>query len=248
MACTARHLGAHGVALLSYRLWSNPQLLPVERANTRETQMPRAVFLILCLARLLIYYYMHVYVIPMVLSETIFEILPEDVAQTALLVRLSELTAREAVVRAYTAVSWIWESIVFLDGANAALSFLSVLSGFDQPSDWPSLSGDRVRHADCETFGPSSGISWRLDRTEISGMILAQRGLRLPPDSFVSKIVVAFAAFLLSGLSHAAVSWRLGNRDVLDIQWFMLNFGCMLGRDDRCLDDSRSGKTVWLGT
>lgn len=36
----------------------------------------------------------------------------------------------------------------------------------------------------------------------------------------VSRMLLAFVVFFLSGLSHMAVSWHLGMRDTLDLQWF----------------------------
>ncbi|RYP50186.1 hypothetical protein DL768_004242 [Monosporascus sp. mg162] len=78
---------------------------------------------------------------PRFFAKTVVELVPEDVAQTALLTRFSEVTAREAVIHSYIAVSWIWENLVFLNNANAALAVFSVLIGLDEPGDWPPLFG-----------------------------------------------------------------------------------------------------------
>lgn len=51
------------------------------------------------------------------------------------------MTAREVVVRTWVDMYWIWESIAFLDGANAALAFLAVLTGLDQEDGLPPLFG-----------------------------------------------------------------------------------------------------------
>ncbi|RYP08987.1 hypothetical protein DL764_001555 [Monosporascus ibericus] len=205
----------------TYQFWGNPQLLPQAKQSTigrSDKTESLAVFLTLRISKLPIYYYVHWHVMPRFFAETLVNLVSEDVAQTALLTRLSEVTAREALVRSYMAVSWIWESVVFLDGANAALAVLSVLIGLDKPGDWPPLFGG----PGC-AYGLRSFWSrfWHLlavrPYTNYGRVIARAIGLLRPgSSSAVPGIVVAFVAFLLSGLSHAAVSWRLGMRDWLD--------------------------------
>ncbi|KAI0010570.1 membrane bound O-acyl transferase family-domain-containing protein [Xylariaceae sp. FL0662B] len=212
----------------TYRLWGNPQLLPEASKSTVDNEKqeePLAVFLLLRVAKLPLYYYLHTRVMPCLFSETIVELFPDDVAQPALLTGLHDVTAREVVVRSWVAVSWIWESLVFLDGANAALASFAVLTGLDRPADWPPLFGRPGAACGLRNFWSRFWHRLAL-RPYKSWAQVATSGMAPTP---VSRTVLAFVVFLLSGLSHAAVSWRLGMRDTLDVQWFMLNFAGCLG-------------------
>lgn len=221
----------------TWRIWCNPQLLsPARRSGSKKSvpeNGPKSVFVLLRVAKLLLYYSLHTYVLPAVFSETIVDIDAIDVADSALFSRLSDVSAREAVVRSYLAISWIWESLVFLDGANAILSLVAIISGLDSPADWPSMFGGVDQIRGLRSFW---GNFWHrlaarpygnVGRAVVSGLGSIP-GLRRNDPTFlgtqVQGMIIAFVVFLLSGISHAAVSWRLGMRDLLDVQWFLLNF------------------------
>ncbi|KAL1846338.1 hypothetical protein Daus18300_014279 [Diaporthe australafricana] len=219
----------------TWRLWANPQLLnpsvtndPQEQDDTTgkktKPQEPLSIFLLLRLAKLPLYYTLYTHLLPLLFSETLGSLSAADVADPALLARLPALTAREAVVRGYTALVWAWESLVFLDGANAALSIIFVLSGVDEPRDWPPLFGSPSAAA-CGLRGFWSGFWHRLVVRPYGSVGRAvARWLRVR-GTRAEKSVMAFVVFLLSGLSHGAVSWRMGHKDwVVDVQWFMFNF------------------------
>lgn len=216
----------------TYKLWGNPQLLPTivapDAHSPPETQ-PYSVFFFLRLIKLPIYYYLHSYVIPSLFSETIVEFFPEDVSpvQQTLLRRFQEVTAREVVIRGYTAIVWILESLVFLDGANAILACFFVLVGLDHPSDWPALFGSPMSATSLRKFWSRFWHRLAVRPYTNYGKVVAC-SLGLQPESFAFKTIVACVVFGLSGASHSAVSWRLGQRDwYLDIWWFFLNFlGC----------------------
>ncbi|KAH9904422.1 membrane bound O-acyl transferase family-domain-containing protein [Xylariomycetidae sp. FL2044] len=211
-------------------VWSNPRRLPRpgnEKAKKEESQ---GVFIALRLSKALIYSQISLRVIPAMFRETIVELLPEDVVETALLSRLSEVTAREAVVRLYVAIYWIWESLLHLEVFNALLTTLFVHSGRDEPSDWPPLFGRLSSACGLRNFWSHFWHQLATPSYTTCGRAVAQAmGLqRLGPlSSPATGVVVAFVAFLLSGMSHAAVSWKLGMNGWLDMQWFLLNFaGC----------------------
>ncbi|KAK7705255.1 hypothetical protein SLS64_008091 [Diaporthe eres] len=173
--------------------------------------------------KLPLYYYLYTSILPSIFAETIFRLDTPDVAETALFTRLGDITAREVVVRSYTAVVWIWESLVLLDGTNAVLAIIAVLSGLDRPGDWPSLFGNPCAACGLRNF-------WSRFWHRLAVRSYSQFGrfaaTCVPVSSKrVQKSVVAFVVFLLSGLSHSAVSWRLGHVDWhIDLQWFMFNF------------------------
>ncbi|KAI1778603.1 membrane bound O-acyl transferase family-domain-containing protein [Hypoxylon cercidicola] len=217
----------------TYRLWGNPRLLSEASTSTIknvEDGDSLAVFLLLRLTKLTQYYLFHTYVIPCFFAETIVEIYPEDVDQTALLTRLSDVTAREVVVRSWFAIYWIWESVAFLDGANAALASFAVLAGLDREADWPPLFGQPV--AACGLLNFWSQFWHQLPSRPykcFARAVIGSAGSNVPTP--ISRALLAFVVFLLSGLSHMTVSWQLGMRDTLDLQWFLLNFvGCMVER------------------
>lgn len=222
----------------TWGLWSNPQLLPAtvnaKATNKKddtdtETTQERAsltVFIFLRLLKLPLYYYLYTSILPSIFYETIFRLEVSDVAETALLTRLGNVTAREVVVRSYTAVVWIWESLVLLDGANAVLAIVAVASGLDRPEDWPSLFGNPCSACGLRNFWSHFWHRLAFRSYGNFGRFVAGRiSLR---SKMVQKSLVAFVIFLLSGLSHSAVSWRLGHVDWdIDLQWFMFNFaGC----------------------
>lgn len=222
----------------TWGLWSNPQLLPAtvttKTTNKKddtdtETTPQRAsltVFIFLRLLKLPLYYYLYTSIFPSIFYETIFRLEVSDVAETALLTRLGDITAREVVVRSYTAVVWIWESLVLLDGANAVLAIIAVASGLDRPGDWPSLFGNPCSACGLRNFWSQFWHRLALRSYGNFGRFVAGRAFLRSKRA--QKSLVAFVIFLLSGLSHSAVSWRLGHVDWdIDLQWFMFNFvGC----------------------
>ncbi|KAF3398990.1 hypothetical protein DPV78_006641 [Talaromyces pinophilus] len=217
----------------TYKLWGNPQLLSTIRDDSLDStpEIPYSVFFLLRLVKLPIYYCLHTYVIPTVFSETIYAFFLEDVSpvQQTLIRRISDVTAREIVIRSYTAIIWILESLIFLDSANAVLACFFVLIGLDQPSEWPALFGDITTATSLRRFWARFWHRLAVRPYTNYGKVLAST-LRLKPGSFAFKMVVACVVFLLSGVTHSAVSWRVGQRKwYLDIWWFFLNFlGCLL--------------------
>ncbi|KAH8781206.1 hypothetical protein F5883DRAFT_539614 [Diaporthe sp. PMI_573] len=220
--------------LETWRIWCNPQLLPEARKSVPKTAMqphePQSVFILLRVAKLLLYYSLHMHILPALFSETILELYAVDVSEPALFSRLAHVSAREAVVRSYVALSWIWESIVFLDGSNAILSLVGVISGFDSPADWPPMFGNVNEVRGLRSFWArfwhrlASRPYGNVGRTMAFGLGSLLGLGRTFPWAQVQGMLVAFVVFLLSGVSHAAVSWRLGMRDWLDIKWFLVNF------------------------
>lgn len=219
----------------TWRLWSNPQLLPaavITKTNnkkddtTTKTMAPDGsvpIFLLLRLLKLPLYYYLYTSILPAIFYETMFRLDVSDVTETALFTRLGDVTTREIVVRSYAAVVWIWESVVMLDGANAVLAIVAVLSGLDKPGDWPTLFGRPSAAFGLRNFWSRFWHHLAVRPYGNFGRLVA--GYIPVGSKRAQNSVVAFVIFLLSGLSHSAVSWRLGHVDWdIDLQWFMFNF------------------------
>lgn len=208
----------------SYRLWTNPRLLNFPRVQKHnEKREHLGIFVFLRLVKVAIYYFSAAYVLPAVYSEIIVELLPEDVEQPVLFTRLGEVTAREFLVRSYTAVEWMWKTVAYFDGADAIFACLSVLSGFDRPEDWPNLFSSPVEACGLRNFWSRFWHQLAVRPFKGYGLFISSR-LGLQPDSWPSKTFVAFTIFLVSGMSHQLGSWALGTRDWLDVQWYLLNF------------------------
>jgi hypothetical protein len=194
-------------------------------------------FFLLRLAKLAVYYHLHSRLLPALFSQTVGQLGAEDVspARATLLLHPGSLDARAAVLRSYVALAWIWESLALVDGSNALLAVVCVLAGLSGPGDWPALYGSPPVVCGLRSFW--SRFWHRLVRRPYKNLGPAVAGpvrLLLPggSGSAVQGAVVACAVFLLSGASHAAVSWSLGQRGwrcADDVHWFMLNFvGCSL--------------------
>lgn len=227
--------------LTSWHFWSNPRLLPRAESqdNNKSRRQPTSVFFFLRVSRLLLYYFLHTKVVPLLSKQLIgvvylFDFTPRKYS----LLRLahpSRLTSREVILRAYMAVSWVYESAVILDGANAALGMVAVIAGIDSPGDWPHLFGGlshisgglrsfwgrfwhRLAVRPYRNFGrliADGVVSLLFRRDSQAGDSTLAGGLH--------GIITALVVFLLSGLSHMAVSWNLGMHDWFDVLWFQLN-------------------------
>lgn len=213
--------------------FGNPRLIsvavPGEPQRALPPYQPRSVFVLLRLAKLPLYYYIHFHILPLLFSHTIVDITSADVSPTHQqnIIRNiigGGMTAREVLIRAYTATYWIWESLVVYDGANAVLASLSVTLGIDGPADWPPLFGYPTSALGVRNFWKHFWHGLATRPYTSYGRLFA-KGLGLQPRSTAFKAVVAFVVFSLSGLTHAAIAWQLGRRDwYLDIFWFYLNF------------------------
>lgn len=226
----------------SYHFWSNPRLLP--RAKTRDNTKPHrqsvSVFIFLRLVKLVLYYFLHTTVVPILTRKLIGVIhLSDFTPRKYSLLRLahpSKLSSREVTLRSYMAVSWAWESIVVLDGANAALGLVSVVTGFDSPDDWATLFGNLshvsggMRRFWSHFWHPLAVRPYRNYGRLVADAVvylLFRRASGIRRSSLVAGLhgmITALVVFLLSGLSHMAVSWNLGMHDWSDVWWFLLNF------------------------
>lgn len=216
----------------TYRVWSNPQLL--ERKvywdydDYDEKGQPMAVFLFLRLSKLPLYYYFDQHVFPALNSEIMVDLTASDFAHPTLFNRFGDTTAREVLIRSHTVIWWIWRNIALSDGANAVLASVGVIVGQDRPSDWPGLFGSPIDACGLRNFWSRFWHRLAVRPYKNCGRVVS-RSLGLKTRTAASKTATAFIIFFLSGLSHTAVSWLVGSRDWLDLEWFLLNFlGCLV--------------------
>ncbi len=137
------------------------------------------------------------------------------------------VTPRETLLRTAFVAWWTFSAVAMLDAAHAALSLLAVsILGFDTPAEWPPIFGPLSQAWSMRRFW---GRFWHqiIRRTYTNyGELLSRRVLRLREKSVPDRLVVIFVVFLLSGVSHGVVSWRLGDCAWRgDVWWFCANFG-----------------------
>jgi hypothetical protein len=211
----------------TYKMFGNPRLILPEDSQASTRKMSRSLFVLLRVAKVLVYYVLHRLVLPPLFSEVVLGILPSDVSPLRYSVFRQDapaVTAREMIIRAWVAVQWMWESLLVLDGSNAILSCLAVVSTLDQPHEWPPLFGDISSVTSVRRFWACFWHQLATRPYKSLGFVVA-RCMRLEAASRAFSFVVAFTVFAVSGLSHAAVSWQLGRKDwSLDMQWFLMNF------------------------
>ncbi|KAM0717896.1 hypothetical protein Q7P37_006228 [Cladosporium fusiforme] len=223
----------------TYRLWGNPRVFIVDTGIDKE---PEHLFIIRRVVKLMFYFLMRSYLLPVLHQHTIGTISPSDVneAQRALLRPLwqslisgqdlgevVQLAPRAMLIRAHTSVVWILESVIFLDGANAALAIIFVcIVRVDGTADWPALFGSLTAVTSMTRFWSRFWHQLATRPYGNCGRTMTQQLLGSGPDkSIAGKLMTAGVVFALSGCSHALVTWQAGLRDWhLEIGWFMLNF------------------------
>lgn len=234
----------------TYRLWGNPRLL--SKATETRNSSSLIHFIIHRALKLTFYYYAHTALLPHLHSLLIGPLSPSDVNrhQSSLLVLSSgALTLRSLVIRAHTSIYWIWESLVFLDGANALLSLLSVvILRIDNPEDWPPLFGSPWNATSLSNFWSKFWHRLPARPYKNIGRVIAVDILGLRPRSMPCNLLIAAIVFALSGAIHSFITWQSGYRDWWrEVAWYMLNFlGCTLERLVKYVVRRVAKRTGWL--
>lgn len=215
--------------LTVYKLSWNPRRVPI-LSNSGATEQRRAQhlsFYALGFLKLFVYYQLQFKLLPALFDETIVEIQPQDVSPELelLLSQLANISMREALVRAYISVYWIWESIVYTDGAHTAFAMFFVFLGLDTPQDWPTLFGKPSGARSIRTFWTKFWHSIVIRPYKSAGAIAARRVFGVPQGSPMYAVAVTFTVFAISGVSHAIVAWYAGYQSwERNIYWYLLNF------------------------
>ncbi|KAI0399303.1 hypothetical protein F4802DRAFT_590222 [Xylaria palmicola] len=217
----------------SYSLWSNPRLISISGnpSTEEESAALKYRFIISRLAKLALFYTLHQSIQPRLYAAIIGTLKAEDVADTAPWRRFpAALTMHSALVRSYVAVAWICDNYVTMNTLHALLGLITVSTGFHHPHDWSPLFGGLRGMCGLRSFW--SRFWHRLARrpyTNVGVVVVESVYVVGFPRALLRAIIVSLVVFLVSGLSHAAVSRQMGWRDWLDVKWFMLNFlGCLV--------------------
>ena len=144
--------------------------------------------------------------------------------------RIHTVTVREAIIRSWLVLNFVWSSWAIFTATHDLLAFAFVAIGIDEPEDWPSLYGSIFEAYSIRRFW---GNFWHrlVQRSYFTyGSLLSQRILRLPPRSFADRTCVNFAVFLISGIVHACITAQLGFTCGYweDIAFFMMCYAALL--------------------
>lgn len=221
------------------KLWNNPRLLGTSRqfvgfpTPLARSMTPLPRFAAIRLGKLgtyaAIYFYVRSHIFPNMFMPIRMDEFDQQhqVYFRRLLLRNPPVTLRETLMRCAFVFWWVFAAVAMLDSAHIALSLVSVnLLRFDGPSEWPSIFGPLSQAWSIRRFW---GRFWHqiVRRTYKNyGEFISRTILHLQPHSLPDKVFVIFVIFFLSGVSHTAVSWQLGDNCgwSLDICWFCANF------------------------
>ncbi|KAF9877273.1 hypothetical protein CkaCkLH20_04973 [Colletotrichum karsti] len=132
-------------------------------------------------------------------------------------------------LRAVTAIWWVWNSVRALETGHAILAVISVcILRLDDPSDWPPLYGSPFEAYTVRRFW---GKFWHNcmvpSAWEWASRVAQTLGLRKGSSS--EKSFAAFGIFLVSGISHAVVAWKIREGEALrDVMFFVANYGIIV--------------------
>ncbi|KAJ5180233.1 hypothetical protein N7492_003443 [Penicillium capsulatum] len=217
----------------AYKIWGNPQLINTSReapgAHKADPNISRITFVrnraiqIICLC--LVEKYVASRIFPGAFTPlSLWDFSPH---RKVYLRRLPyfEVSTRETLLRSALAFRWIWLNFLGLHIAQTAVAILfSVILRWDEASEWPVLFGNPL---DVWSLRRLWGKFWHriVYRPYISwGLLLSRRLPGIGPGSSEEKAFVACFVFLLSGVSHALVTWRgFGCGYSGDILWFFMN-------------------------
>lgn len=124
--------------------------------------------------------------------------------------RLSEVTARETIIRMWFVIFWNWSTYSTVTKVHDILAIFFVGIGIDEPQDWPTLYGS-LREA--YTMRGFWGKFWHslVYRSYTNyGIVISTKIFGLPRRSMVGRLLVNFLVFFLSGCIHALVELQLG--------------------------------------
>jgi hypothetical protein len=221
------------------KLWNNPRLLGTsyqffKSPKTATNSSPSLCrFTVIRLGKLVAYMVVYFYIKARVFPAAFVPVRIDEfdplhqVYFRRLSSQIAPVTLRETLMRCAFVFWWTFSAVAMLDSAHAALSLVSVIVlRFDLPYEWPPIFGPLSQAWSIRRFWSKF---WHqiVRRTYTNyGEYVSRKILRLEPRSLPDKLFVIFAIFFLSGLSHAAVSWQLGDRCgwSLDMWWFCANF------------------------
>ena len=223
--CLPRHrLEEKSAAFATYKIWQDPQLLHRRYERTtggaRNRNKARRMFVGRRVLRIFICQTIHRQVAPRIFPGPFTPLSVGDFVQRSdwLVVRVlsGEWTGGEqwrgGLLRVAFTSYWLWAAFAMIDTANNVLAIAFVGGGLDEPEEWPKCFG---RMTEAYTLGRFWSRFWHQMATlaySSYARAVTEGVLRLEGESPAGKMVRALSIFLMSGATHAACSWRLGDK------------------------------------
>jgi hypothetical protein len=140
--------------------------------------------------------------------------------------RLTSVTLRETLIRAWIVTYFIWSSMCLYTTIHDFLSIIFVGSGFDKPEDWPPLFGDIREATSIRNFWAKFWHRLIYRSYTSYGIWISKNILRLPRSSFIGKLFINLYVFAMSGFVHAITIRQLGYTcgDREEIRFYVSNF------------------------
>ena len=144
--------------------------------------------------------------------------------------RIHTVTVREAVIRSWLVLNFVWSSWAIFTASHDLLAFAFVALGIDEPEDWPSLYGSIFEAYSIRRFW---GKFWHhlVQHSYCTyGSLISRKILKLSPGSFANRTCVNLSVFLISGIVHACITAQLGFTCGYweDIAFFMMCYAALL--------------------
>ena len=140
------------------------------------------------------------------------------------------VTIRETIIRSWVVFNFSWSSWAIFTATHDMLAFAHVVTGLDEPEDWPSLYGSPLEAYSIRRFWSKFWHHLVQRSYAAYGSVLSQSILRLPPGSSADRICVNFTVFLISGIVHACITVQLGFKCGYweDLEFFLMCYAAML--------------------
>jgi hypothetical protein len=169
----------------------------------------RRVFLLLTLYAVDQFYnYLYETVVPTYIDPIdVYDMLP---SKQTYFRRLSTVTLRETVIRAWLLVHWTGYSYKLYTSLHHISALIFVGIGLDESKEWPSLHGNLSEATSIRYFW---GKFWHRGgyRSYTSyGKFISLHILRLPRNSIIGKLFINGFVFVLSGVVYAVMLKQMG--------------------------------------
>jgi hypothetical protein len=144
--------------------------------------------------------------------------------------RIANVTLRETIIRAWIVTYFVGYSVMLYSTIHDLFAIFFVGTGFDQPSDWPTLYGDIREATSIRNFWAKFWHRLVYRSYTSYGVWIVKNILRLPRTSFIGKLFINAYVFTMSGLVHALAIRQLGYScgDYQEVRFYVTNFVAIL--------------------
>ena len=124
--------------------------------------------------------------------------------------RISTVSLRETLVRAWLVFYWTFYSVGLYTAFHDFFAILFVGSGVDKPEDWPPMFGSVTEATSIRNFWSRYWHRLVYRSYTSYGVWITKNVLKLPRNSIVGKMFINLYVFAMSGAAHAIAVRQLG--------------------------------------